>query len=121
MFSTGDVVLFFNKYADKMKFHLCVNCSGYYFYINSPKEHSFRGDFFVAREHLPFLPDQSHSVVSCSELMEFSSIQISRLQAIKKGTMPKEIFRDLVAFVEKTKVLKEDDKIKVYEGFRNWR
>jgi hypothetical protein len=110
MFSPGDVVWFLSGEANKPKFHLCINREGHFLFINSPKKKAYPPDFNIPCSDLPFLDPTP----------EETAQELRSCKAKKKGTVSNKILLRLIAFVDKTPVLSEEEKDVILEGLADW-
>jgi hypothetical protein len=121
MFSPGDVVLIWNDDVGKEKFHLCICPTGKFLFLNSPKKKAYPGDFNVPSAEIPLPPTpEGYSVISCTHLIMLAPSDFKRLRAIKKGTVSNKLLLKLIAFVDKTPVLSEEEKDAILEGLGDW-
>jgi hypothetical protein len=122
MFSPGDVVGFWSATAGKHKYHLCINQDGLFLFINSPKRKPYPGDFNVQSDEIPCLPatPEGYSIISCTHLVRQSDPELRKLKAEKYGTIDSKVLLRLIAFVEKTPVLSDEDKDAIIEGLADW-
>jgi hypothetical protein len=122
MFSPGDVVQFWSDEAEKLKYHLCVHPDGAFLFLNSPKAKSYPGDFNIDSAEITCLTPTSegYSVLSCTHLTKRSSSELKRLQAKKLGVIGSKVLIRLIAFVEKTPVLSQEDKDAIVDGLADW-
>lgn len=122
MFSPGDVIQFWNDEAGKNKYHLCVNQDGSFLFLNSPKEKSYAGDFQIPCDEIKCLDPtpEDYSIVSCTHLTKRTEPQLKRLKAKKLGNVDGKVLIRLIAFVEKTPVLTQEDKDAIVDGLADW-
>ena len=122
MFSPGDVVGFWSDIAGKHKYHLCVHEDGLFLFINSPKRKSYPGDFNVQSDDISCLPatPEGYSIISCTHLVRQTSAELRQLNAKKYGMIESKVLLRLIAFVEKTPVLSDEDKDAIIEGLADW-
>jgi hypothetical protein len=122
MFSPGDVVWFLSGEANKPKFHLCINREGHFLFINSPKKKAYPADFNIPCSDLPFLDPtpEGYSIISCNLVIKQTAQELRSCKAKKKGTVSNKILLRLIAFVDKTPVLSEEEKDVILEGLADW-
>ncbi|MGY2988701.1 hypothetical protein [Bradyrhizobium sp. USDA 4508] len=122
MFSPGDVVEFWSDGAGKKKFHLCVHHDGSFLFLNSPKRKPFPGDFNIPSADVACLTPtpEGYSVLSCTHLTKRTSSELKRLKAKKLGQVNGKVLIRLIAFVEKTPVLSQEDKDAIVDGLADW-
>jgi hypothetical protein len=122
MFSPGDVVGFWSDIAGKHKYHLCVHQDRLFLFINSPKRKPYPGDFNVPSSEIPCLPatPEGYSIISCTHLVRQTDAELKRLKAKKYGVIYSKVLLRLIAFVEKTPVLSDEDKDAIIEGLADW-
>lgn len=122
MFSPGDVVQFWNEDAEKKKYHLCINVNGCFLYLNSPKPKTYPGDFQIDRSDIPCLPPTSegYSIISCSVVLRRNLVSLKRLKAKKLGVVSRQVLLDLVAIIESSEILSEEDRDSALDGLGNW-
>lgn len=122
MFSPGDVIGFHSDTAGKHKYHLCIHQDGLFLFINSPKQKSFPGDFEIQSVEIACLPatPEGHSIISCTHLIKQTDAELKKLKAKKYGSVDNKALIRLIAFVEKTPVLSDEDKDAIIEGLADW-
>lgn len=122
MFSPGDVVLLFKGPANKPKFHLCISLNGYYLYVNSPKARSFPGDVVFPCSEFAFLdPTPSGlSIVSCNVVLPLSDRDLRAGRAVRKGTVSKAVLRAIVAEIESSTILPQEQIDQALYGLGDW-
>jgi hypothetical protein len=122
MFSPGDVIGFYSDVANKHKYHLCIHQDGLFLFINSPKAKAFPGGFEIRCNEIACLPatPQGYSIVSCTHLIRQSSASLTALKAKKYGSVESKVLVRLIAFVEKTPVLSDEDKDEIIKGLADW-
>jgi hypothetical protein len=122
MFAPGDVVGFWSDIAQKHKYHLCVHQDGLFLFIKSPKPKPYPGDFNIQSNEIPCLPatPESYSIISCTHLVKQTPSELRKLKARKYGVVENRVLLRLIAFVEKTPVLSDEDKDAIIEGLADW-
>lgn len=122
MFSPGDVVEFWSDEAGKNKYHLCVNQDGSFLFLNSPKPKSYPADFQIPSGDIPCLvaTPEGYSIVSCTHVTKRSDVALKKLKAKKLGKVESRVLIRLIAFVEKTPVLSQEDKDAIVDGLADW-
>lgn len=122
MFSPGDVVEFWSEEAEKKKYHLCVHQDGSFLFLNSPKAKPYPGDFNIPSAEIACLTatPEGYSVLSCTHLTKRSNTELKTLRARKLGEVDSKLLIRLVAFVEKTPVLPQEDKDNIVDGLADW-
>ena len=122
MFSPGDVIEFWNDVAGKTKYHLCIHQDGSFLFLNSPKTKAYPGDFQVPSGDITCLdaPPEGYSIVSCTHLIKRSDADLKKLKAKKLGAVDAKVLIRLIAFVEKTPVLAQEDKDAITDGLADW-
>lgn len=122
MFSPGDVIGFHSDAAGKHKYHLCIHQNGSFLLVNSPKTKPFPGDFNVPSDEISCLPatPEGYSIVSCTLVVKQTEAELKKLKAKKYGRINSKVLIRLIAFVEKTPVLPDEDKEAIIEGLADW-
>lgn len=122
MFDPGDVVSFRSIEAGKLKHHLCISLNGHYLFINSPKTNNYPGDFVFECAKMPFIPPTASgdSIISCTLIMKKSNADLKRGRAEKKGSIPVDLLRDLMSFIENSPVITDEDREEILEGLGDW-
>lgn len=122
MFSPGDVIEFWNDVAGKTKYHLCVHQDGLFLFLNSPKAKPYPGDFQIPSIEIGCLPatPEGYSIVSCTHLTKRRAAELKKLKAKKLGKIDSKVLLRLIAFVEKTPVLSQEDKDAIVDGLADW-
>lgn len=122
MFSPGDVIGFDSDIAGKHKYHLCIHQDGLFLFINSPKPKSYPGDFNIPSNEISCLPatPEGYSIVSCTHLIRQTDAALKKLKAKKYGSVDSKVLIRMIAFIEKTPVLTDEDKDAIIEGLADW-
>jgi hypothetical protein len=122
MYSPGDVIEFWSNEADKRKYHLCVHQDGSFLFLNSPKPKSYPGDFQIPSADISCLAAtaEGYSIVSCTHITKRTDTELKRLKAKKLGKVDSKVLLRLIAFVEKTPVLSQEDKDAIVDGLADW-
>lgn len=122
MFSPGDVIGFWSDTAKKHKYHLCIHQDGFFLFVNSPKQKAFPGDFNVPCDEIACLPTtpEGYSIVSCTHVVKQTDAELNRLKAKKYGRVESKVLIRLIAFVEKTPALSDEEKDTIISGLADW-
>lgn len=122
MFSPGDVIRFKSDEAGKTKFHLCIHADGSFLFLNSPKPKAFPGDFQIPSKEIGCLTPtpEGYSIVSCTHITKKGEKELKALKDEKIGKVEAKVLLRLIAFVEKTPVLSQEDKDEIIEGLADW-
>lgn len=122
MYSPGDVIGFDSDIAGKHKYHLCIHHDGLFLFINSPKAKAYPGDFNIPSAEIKCLDAtaEGYSIVSCTQLIRQTAAELKALKAKKYGSVESKVLIRLIAFVEKTPVLSDEEKEAIIEGLADW-
>jgi len=119
VFSVGEIVLFYNRDAEKPKFHLCVSVDGHYLFLNTSRR--FYDDAFIfdcSRVPLP-ASETGKSSVSCSGVMRFTDHDLTKYKAKSCGKVDRNFLLDLLAFAENCPALSPADLDLILDGISN--
>ena len=108
-YTCGDILFFYTdktKNLAKAKYHLCVcTRSGLYLFINS---NPFQGSFRITRTDFPALP-KPESHVSCNAPVLYRASSLARYRVQLRGRLTDECLRRLMAHVEESDVMPQED------------
>lgn len=122
MFEPGDVVWLFSKEANKPKYHLCVSKAGYFLYISSPNRKEYPGNLVFPCSDFDCIPanDSGKSVVSCTLPIPYDDAKLKKLRAKWIGRVDARVLIKLMAFVEDSAVLSQEEKEIIIQGLVDW-
>ena len=115
MFLIGDIVEIYAPIAGHKKYHLCVcgkdvNDVLRFLFINS--HDGFEADFPIDDSLLPCLPKSptGQSVFCCNMIVIYNARQLTLYNAVKLGTLSKEVALGLFKHTQSTKALNDKEK-----------
>jgi hypothetical protein len=122
MFTPGDIVLLRSQIAGKPKFHLCVSLNGRYLFLNSPKAKVHPGDVSFPCTDFPCIdPTPSgQSIVSCNMVLLITDEEMKRANARSLGRCAKSVLKALVAEIEASEILTEEEREAALDGLGDW-
>lgn len=122
MFKPGDVVAFYNEVAGKRKYHLCISLNGCFLFLNSPKLKMYPGDVEFDCAEFPFLPatQTGKSIVSCNTVLKFSNADLYAMKAQAVGAVKPALLRLLVAVIEESEILSDEEREAALDGLGDW-
>jgi hypothetical protein len=121
LFEPGDIVGFKSFTASKHKWHLCINVSGGFLFLNSPKDRVYPGDLEIDCAAVDGVAptETGKSIISCNAVIRMTARQLDLCGAKRVGCLRKEELMELRDHAEASRVLSIEDKRIIREGLKD--